>query len=172
MDSPSFMMKIKSVGLERPHLLLSDEWSKCQQLCEVGGGCQVYLAVYCTKGIGCRTGREHGKVNPEKAVMLSSGQFRKSTTPWKSKLGLQVCYLCTRPCVAKHLGEEKIFHTELWARCTRDTVINLFLVPMHFWDTLGTLKSSAANLSLCPHHSALYHPPTPQTSRLRLHSSF
>lgn len=58
------------------------------------------------------------------------------------------------------MGGEKPFPQSSATGCARDVITNLFLVPVLFWDARGTLKSSAANLSLCPHSSALYHPPT------------
>lgn len=69
-----------------------------------------------------------------------------------------------KPCIAKHLQEEKPFSQSSTAGCTRHIIVNLLLVPVWFWDALGTLQSSAADLSLCPHSSVLYHPPTSRTT--------
>lgn len=61
----------------------------------------------------------------------------------------------------KALRRWKAFHTKFYSRLhDRRYKKPLLLVPVHFWDALGTLKPSAASFILYPHSDALWHPPT------------
>lgn len=96
-------------------------------------------------------------------MRLSSGQRRKTTTRWRSKLWLQVCYLYTKTTCCKALRGRKTFRTKFCSRMHQRRYNKPLLGPVRFWDALGTLKSSAAKRGLYPHSSALYHPSTSHT---------
>lgn len=62
--------------------------------------------------------------------------------------GFRCAIYTQRPCVAKHLGEEKPFTQSSAAGRTRNIIINLLLVPVRFWDALGTEVLSRQLLSV------------------------